>query len=154
PPALVTDVFVPASVTSPEPEMNDTVGAALVAQTPIALIQPAGTSPTRLRRRRPVRNCGTLAAVTTALPPRPVTDAHGSEGVTTSVAVRASARYVAVTMTLPPTAEGVLATANVAVVAPSAMVTLVGTPTSAGSALVRVTSAPPAGAAAVSVSRP
>src|SRR2546423_12561612 len=53
-------------------------------------------------------------------------------------------------MRLAPSADGGLASANVALVDPSGMSTLAGTPTSAGSPLDRMTSAPPTGAAAES----
>ena len=56
PPAPVTEAPLPDRVTLPVPEMNATAGAALVAHGPRALIQPAGTSPTRSTRSRPVRN--------------------------------------------------------------------------------------------------
>src|SRR5205814_1012381 len=59
------------------PEMNCTAGTALVAQPPTASMVPAATSPTTSMRSRSSRNCGTLAATVTTLPPRPVSDAHG-----------------------------------------------------------------------------
>src|SRR5262249_12491731 len=60
PPALVTEVVVPESVTSTVPEMIDTAGNAVAVQAPILSIQPSGTSPIRSTRRRPVRNWGTF----------------------------------------------------------------------------------------------
>src|SRR2546423_817918 len=83
-PPGMTEVVVPANVTLHVPETNETVGAALVAHGPIRLTQPSGTSPTRSTRRRPVRNCGTLAAVTTTAPPNPPTLEQGSVAVIVS----------------------------------------------------------------------
>src|SRR5215831_6868223 len=154
PPALVTDVVVPASTTLQVPEMTETVGAAEMAQGPMALIHPSGTSPSRSMRSRPVRNWGTVADTRTAAPPKLFTDLHGSEAATASVAVRVTPPSVAVMTTLLAAMAGAVETVNVALVAPPAMFTLAGTPTTAGSALDNVTSAPPAGAAAVSVSVP
>src|SRR5262245_3270417 len=51
---------------------------------------------------------------------------------------------------LPPAGDGTLEIANVALVEPSATVTLAGTPPRAASLLPRSTTAPPAGAAAES----
>src|SRR5712692_3690241 len=56
--------------------------------------------------------------------------------------------------TLPPSGEGVLDSANVALVEPPATLTFAGTATSAGSPLARLMRAPPAGAAAESETVP
>src|SRR5262245_40230376 len=76
-PPGMTDVFVPDSVTLQVPEMNETAGGATDVHVPIALSQPAGMSPTRSTRRRPVRNWGTAAVVRTTSPPSPPMFAQG-----------------------------------------------------------------------------
>ena len=67
-----------------------------------------------------------------------------------SVAVRLTALYVAVSVTAVAVATAEVVTGKVALAAPAAMVTLAGT-VDAALELVKVTTAPPAGAAAVSV---
>src|SRR5262245_54269244 len=144
-PPGIADVFVPANVTLTVPEGYVTLGTALVEQPPIAFTQPSGTSPTRSMRRRPVRNCGTVAETSDSAPPSPSMFAHGSVGVIVSVAVRETAPAVAVTMALVPTVAGGVVTVNVAVVAPAATVTDAGTDADAGTLLAGDPRKPPAG---------
>src|SRR5262245_24481757 len=75
-------------------------------------------------------------------------------GFTVSVAVFATPSYVAVIVTAVTAVTAVVVIANVAVVVPAATVTDAGTVAALRSLLVSVTSAPPAGAAALSVTVP
>src|SRR5262245_18613900 len=105
-------------------------------------------------RRRPVRNCGTVAETSDSAPPSPAMFAHGSVGVIVSVAVRETAPAVAVTIAVLPATAGGVVTVNVAVVAPAATVTEAGTDADAGALLESETAKPAAPAAAVSVTVP
>ncbi len=78
----------------------------------------------------------------------------GGGGVTVSVAVRLAPLYVPVSVTLVLAVTAVVVMLKVALVAPAGTVTVEGTPATAGLLLTSVTTAPPAGAAAVNVAVP
>src|SRR5205823_3215703 len=80
--------------------------------------------------------------------------AAGPAGFTVSVAVLATPLYLAVRVTAVGTATTLVVTGNVFVVAPAATVTEAGTVAALVLLLVNATTAPPAGAAALSVTVP
>lgn len=78
----------------------------------------------------------------------------GGTGVTVSVVVRLVPSYVPVSVTLVFAPTALVVTLKLALVAPAATVTLAGTLATAGLLLESVTTAPPAGAAAVKLADP